>query len=144
MNKVSNIFQRTKSDRDGQAMLLTVLALGGTLLGATTIAGLLMIYQIRQNSDIRDSTKAIFAADAGIELTNYILKFPNVEIKDSIELLDKDGQGNGARIDQIICYSTSTTIAPEFEIPCESNGTTRPQLIRSYGVAGRSNRAFEQ
>jgi hypothetical protein len=52
-------------------MLLTVLALGGTILGATTIAGLLTVYQIRQTSDIANSAKAFAAADAGIEWGLY-------------------------------------------------------------------------
>ncbi len=53
----------------GQAMIMTVLALGGTMLGATTVAGLLMVYQIRQSTDMANSMKAIYAADAGLEWT---------------------------------------------------------------------------
>ena len=49
-------------------MILTVLALGGAVLGATTVAGLLMLYQLRQTSDMANSARAIFAADAGTEL----------------------------------------------------------------------------
>lgn len=54
-------------------MILTVLSLGGTMLGATTIAGLLMLYQLRQATDMASSAKAIFAADAGIEWGIYCL-----------------------------------------------------------------------
>lgn len=56
-----------KKERSGQVIILATLALGGAILGATTIAGLLMIYQIRQTIDVEDSAKAIFAADTGIE-----------------------------------------------------------------------------
>ncbi len=61
--------------RTGQAMLIAVLALGGAVLGATTIAGFLMAYQIRQTTDFTNSAKAIFAADAGTEwaLYNYFV-----------------------------------------------------------------------
>jgi len=59
--------QRQTFFRSGQVMLTTVLALSGTVLGATTIAGLLMLYQIRQASDIVSSTKSLYAADSGIE-----------------------------------------------------------------------------
>lgn len=52
-------------------MLLTVLILSGAILGASTIAGYLMLLKIRGASDITDSTKAIFAADAGIEWELY-------------------------------------------------------------------------
>ncbi len=59
------------SAQKGQAMLVTVLALSGTILGATTIAGLLMLYQIRQSTDAVNSAKAVFAADAGMEWGLY-------------------------------------------------------------------------
>lgn len=59
--------------RSGQAMLLAILALNGALIGATIIAGFLMVYQIRQATDGANSAQAIFAADAGVEcgLYNY-------------------------------------------------------------------------
>ena len=59
--------------RKGQVMIMTTLAIGGTILGAATIAGLLVLYQIRATTDFADSARAIFAADAGIEwqLYNY-------------------------------------------------------------------------
>lgn len=62
----------TKNDaRRGQAMLLATLALGGAILGATTIAGLLMLYQIRATTDSEHSAQAIFAADAGVEWAEF-------------------------------------------------------------------------
>lgn len=64
---------RMKNPREGQVMILTVLTLGGALLGATTIAGLLMLYQVRQGADVGQSAKAVFAADAGIEWGLYNL-----------------------------------------------------------------------
>ncbi len=48
-------------------MLIAVLSLGGAILGATTVAGLLTLYQIRATTDTANSAKAIFAADAGTE-----------------------------------------------------------------------------
>lgn len=57
--------------QSGQVMLLTVVLLSGTVLGTTTIAGLLMLYQIRQASLATDSLRAIFAADAGMEWEFY-------------------------------------------------------------------------
>ena len=47
-------------------MLIAVLSLGGAILGATAVAGLLTLYQIRATTDTENSAKAIFAADAGI------------------------------------------------------------------------------
>lgn len=48
-------------------MLIAVLSLGGVILGATTVAGLLTLYQLRASNDTRNSAKALFAADSGVE-----------------------------------------------------------------------------
>lgn len=52
-------------------MLMTVLILGGVMLGATTIAGLITTYRLQQAGRARDSAMAIFAADAGLEKGFY-------------------------------------------------------------------------
>ncbi len=52
-------------------MLISVIILGGILLSAAGIAGLLTIYQIRAANDVVNSAKAIFAADAGIEAVSW-------------------------------------------------------------------------
>ena len=51
----------------GQVMLLTTVMLSAAILSATSLAALLVLYQLRQTSDVAASTKAIFAADSGIE-----------------------------------------------------------------------------
>jgi len=53
--------------RKGQVMLLAVLVISGTILGATTVAGMLMLNQLRQATNVGLSMQAIFAADTGIE-----------------------------------------------------------------------------
>ncbi|MCP6720210.1 MAG: hypothetical protein KJI72_02735 [Patescibacteria group bacterium] len=55
----------------GQVMLISVIMLGGILLSAAAIAGLLTIYQIRAANDVVNSAKAIFAADTGIEVVSW-------------------------------------------------------------------------
>jgi hypothetical protein len=57
--------------RSGQAMIIATLTLGGAILGATALAGLLTLYNIRGATDSENSAKAIFAADAGINWTLY-------------------------------------------------------------------------
>lgn len=52
-------------------MLLTVLIVSGTILSATVIAGLLMIYQLRQATQFGLSLQALFAADSGLEWKLY-------------------------------------------------------------------------
>jgi len=97
----------------GQAMLLTVLILGGSILGASTIAGYLMLLKIRSSSDITNSTKAIFAADTGIEWELYKqFKNPNYP---------KPSLSNGANFTSF------------------NDGT----VIKSIGQSLNSHRAFE-
>ena len=98
----------------GQVMLSTVLVIGGLLLGASSIAGLLMVYQLRQTSNAINSTKAIFAADTGIEWELYVmLKDPNYP---------KPAMTNQSDFSTTV-YGTST--------------------VRSVGTSGNSSRAFE-
>jgi len=98
----------------GQVMLMTVLVIGGLLLGASAIAGLLMVYQIRQSSDVTNSTKAIFAADTGIEWELYRM-FKNSNYA-------KPAMTNQTDFSTTV-YGTST--------------------IKSVGASSRSSRAFE-
>ncbi|MFA6407641.1 MAG: hypothetical protein WCV80_02975 [Candidatus Paceibacterota bacterium] len=56
---------------DGQAMILSVMMLGGVLISIGVIAGILVLYQIRQVNDVENSAKAFFAADAGVEWMTY-------------------------------------------------------------------------
>lgn len=52
-------------------MILTVIVISGTLMGLAVIAGILMIYQLRQAGDFSNSAKAIFAADTGVNWWIY-------------------------------------------------------------------------
>lgn len=70
--------KKLKVGNAGQVMLLTVLILGSVILSASTIAGYLMTLKIRASSDIANSAKAIFAADAGVEWELY-KQFKNSE-----------------------------------------------------------------
>ncbi len=113
-------------------MLITVLVLSGTLLGATAIAGLLMLYQIRQTSDVINSTKAIFAADAGMEWRLY-------------KFFKADGQTckdcpNGAA-----CPQPAFSNSASFQSTCSEqlSSTTQSVTLRSNGNAFKNNRAFE-
>ena len=74
----------------GQALLLVTIAIGGIILGATTIAGLITTYQIRRATDVINSQKAIFAADAGIECGLY-------QFFSGGTCLNRKTLGNGAR-----------------------------------------------
>lgn len=61
----------------GQAMLIVVMVLGSTMLGVATIAGYVSLQKIRTSTEIVDSTKAIYAADSGVDWCLYKKFGPN-------------------------------------------------------------------
>jgi hypothetical protein len=116
----------------GQVMLITVLALSGTILGATTIAGLLMLYQVRQSTDIVNSTKAIFAADSGLEWRLY--KFYKTDNQ-----VCRDCPDGGA------CPSPAPQNESTFQTTCvlQGSGPSQAVAIKSIGTSGNNSRALE-
>ncbi len=113
-------------------MLITVLALSGTILGATTIAGLLMLYQIRQSTDIVNSTKAIYAADSGLEWRLY--KFYS------------DDQICNDCPDGVACPEPSMQNNSSFQTTCtleDLGGGASRVVIKSTGQSLQNARAFE-
>ena len=69
-NRAQRFFFATGSGMGGsggQAMLVTMLFTSALILSATTVAGFLMVHQIRQAVDAGSSVQATYAADAGIE-----------------------------------------------------------------------------
>lgn len=104
-------------------MLVTVLILSGTILGAVAIAGLLMIYQVRQTTNVANSTKAIFAADAGLECEFYN------RIKDGVEICDDILFTNDVSADDADDVSVVTTV--------------KDNIIQSVGNSGDTSRAFK-
>jgi hypothetical protein len=105
----------------GQVMILTVIILGGIILGATTIAGLLMIYQIRQSTNVKHSTMAVFAADTGVELCLY-----------------KYAQGVDFPCEFTLSLNNQATSTVSFAYDAEGN-----VKIKSVGQSANSLRAFE-
>jgi len=116
----------------GQVMLMTVMAISGTILGATTIAGLLMLYQVRQSTDIINSTKAIFAADSGLEWRLY-------------KFFKSDNQACMNCPDGGSCPQPNLQNNATFSTTCDLqiiNGTSTVS-IKSSGTFGNNSRAFE-
>lgn len=71
------------NNHSGQAMLLTVFIVGAGILSMTAISGYLLTQRIRASSNLTDSARAIYAADAGLECERYNLKpDPNVTCTD--------------------------------------------------------------
>jgi hypothetical protein len=111
----------------GQAMILTIVSLGGTILGAVTIAGLLLTYQIRQASDLAGSARAIFAADAGIEwsIYRYFKQDPSMARPQFL---------NGAQVTIACSNALGATI------DCMDDDVA---FMRSRGNSGNVSRSFE-
>lgn len=112
-------------------MLITVLALSGTILGATAIAGLLMLYQLRQSNDVINSNKAIFAADSGLEWRLY--KFFKADNQTCKECPD-----GGA------CPGPSFENGASFQAACDSaGGAATTTTVKSTGTSGNASRALQ-
>jgi|SRR3989344_3397609 len=121
--------------RRGQVMLLTVLTLGGTILGATTIAGLLMLYQIRQSADLANSAKAFYGADTAIEWGLYQFFKPGSSAP-------APAFTNGTTF-TTVCYEvTNCTGAGATPTDCRTT-TATTTIIRAVGTAVRSTRALD-
>lgn len=98
-------------------MLMTVLVLSGSILGASTIAGYLMLLKIRHSSALTNSTQAVFAADTGIEFEFYKL-FKNPDYPAPI-------MTNGT------AFTSSNSLVGSFTV------------IKALGVANNIARAFD-
>ena len=113
------------SGNRGQIMLITVMVLSSVILGASAIAGLLTLYQIRQSVDVVNSTKAIYAADAGLEWELYRF-FKDVNVAQPVF-------ANGADV----TLSCNATIADQGGVTVES------VIAKATGQAGQTSRAFQ-
>ncbi|MCL5017327.1 MAG: hypothetical protein M1155_01520 [Patescibacteria group bacterium] len=69
---------------DGQVMMIVVLVLSGIIIGATAISGLMTVRQTRQTADAGNSSKSVFAADAGLEWRMYKFIKDNYQCKDEL------------------------------------------------------------
>lgn len=116
-------------------MLLAIVALGSTVIGATTIAGLLMIYQLRAAKDTAQSAAAISAADAGLEYGLYIFFHPTSTV---ITSSTPPALGTGRSV-EVKCWNDAAT---SVVIPCDYRDTTSAR-ITALGRAGNANRMFE-
>lgn len=110
-----------KFKNKGQAMLLAVLLVGTSVLVITSLSGYLMLQRIRMGFNFVDSTKAIFAADAGVECEFY-------------------NSFKGASVD---CDGlTFSDLLTKVQTVIISSDTGVPQYIKSIGTSNKSNRAF--
>lgn len=120
--------------RSGQAMLIAVLSLGGAMLGATAIAGILILYQVRASTDSVNSAKAIFAADTGINWSLFSF-FCGIDSPSRCPggAPQEPTLPDGATM-AVTCYDINNNA-----IPCTSTST---QYAVSIGSSLNARRAF--
>jgi len=145
---MDQIVHGKQNKRSGQAMLIAVLSLGGAILGATAVAGLLTLYQIRATTDSENSARAIFAADAGIEWVQFdhycatdvdpsgANRCPSVTPGTSDYTLPTFS-GSGATM-KVNCYDVSDAQGASTST-CSDPGVLS---VISSGIANNSERAF--
>ncbi len=63
--------EKIKQNTSGQAILIVVVFMGAIMVGISVISGYLLTQRLKTSVDIINSTKAIYAADAGIEAQLY-------------------------------------------------------------------------
>lgn len=117
---------KNRAGRSGQAILVAVLSIGGVILGATTLAGFLLFYQVNATTDAVDSVQAIFAADTGVNWALY--EFYQGATPAPGTLL------SGAMA-STTCYAVDNSVSS-----CTATGTTVYAIAK--GDAGNSSRAF--
>jgi len=122
---------KMQSYKDGQTMIVTVMLISSAVLGATTLAALLVLFQLRQSADAKSSTQAIFAADSGIECVLY-----EKLLSDSLGGVPPPdytncGEGGQVTLDNGAIYTVTVD---------SSGGNT---VIKSVGKSDRASRAFE-
>ena len=110
--------------------------LNGVLISASAVAGLLITYQIRQANDSVESTKAFFAADAGIEDALYCYY-----------MLSSGTAGSCAGTNYLINSKGNLTNSSYSKtIISQTDATSGEQIgfvLNSVGSSGRTQRTFE-
>ncbi len=115
-------------------MLLTIVVLSGTMLTVSALIGFLMLHKIRQSTDIVNSTKAILAADSGIEWELYkCFKCYSTEICDSDCPAPYNPPYSGPQMTNDSTASTTIIF----------DASSTPESIKSIGKAGNTARAFQ-
>ncbi len=135
MRKIKNIILNNSS---GQAIILTTVMLGGLMLSATAIAGLLMFYQLRQANDAASSGMAVFAADAGLEAGLFCYYYGGVLLPEASQpnaehcslSSSPSDFSNGASYKSSLIFSFSSDRVSGF-------------VQNSFGFSGQTQRALQ-
>ena len=131
-----------KSLLSGQVMILTTMIIGGIMISASVVAGILMFYQIRQANDAGTSGMAVFAADAGIEKALQCYFWEGTSDQNLNEICDvSDSLPNGASYEADLDCQMKNGSRYE-KVSCES-GNVVGFKVRSRGFAEKTERVLE-
>lgn len=125
---MQNYNSKFKIQNSGQVMLLSIVIIGTSILVVSIVAGYLMVQRLRFSSNMADSAKAVFAADAGIECELY-----------NIFKADPDIVCNDLSFDALNALTAKTETIKNFFI--NPLGETI-YYIKSTGTFNKSKRAF--
>lgn len=121
-----------RNSTTGQAMIFATIAIGATVLASATIAGLLILYQLRQAGDFSSSAVAIFAADAGTEFGLYNFYQSSTTYQEAPPTLRNDG------VNLVVdCLDDRGDI-----VDCGIIGDSNAVLLRALGTYRGTTRAF--
>ncbi len=93
-------------------MIISIMILGGIMLSASVIGGVLVLHQIRQVQDAASSAKAVFAADTGLEYASWCFfrEGCGTGIGSSISSVDCGGAID-VLFDDDSCFTLSSRVA---------------------------------
>lgn len=109
-------------------MILTVLVLSSAVLSLSAIGGYMMLVRLRISSDIANTTKAIYIADAGLECAAYAHYTPQAADFCTTEGRNEFRYVRGTA-DLDASYEVEDVVGP-------------PQYIRSKGSYRSASRSF--
>ena len=115
--------------------MLSVLIIGTSILVFSTIGGYLMLQRLREASNIIDTTKAIFAADSGIECELYRYNKLDISTVGTVDTVDCNTASGAAILkfdDSQVGVSTTVLTTPSGQLIS----------IQSIGSSIKSKRAF--
>jgi hypothetical protein len=125
--------KRNTFNNKGQAIVMVVIMIGGLLFMATTVAGLLMFYQIQESTGFGESTQAIYGADAGLEGAAYYYFY------------EYDGGSDcypdPCNVPVSVDFSNGTRVSAEMLIPPAGSG--EPIEITGKGESGKAVRLLQ-
>lgn len=127
---------KNNKKNSGQTMILTAIMMGGIVLSASVIAGMMTFYQLREVNDTVKSGMALFAADSGVEATlNCYFKLAGSENLDYSQVCKlSGGLSNGTT------YKTELTCVESDKFTIPDNGCLEDPLVESkvYGIRIKS------